>query len=227
MSNPILRKAATGAFEEAIEVLPEGFPTQRTGGRRNFSRHFEELETLKAQAEEIGRLTGFGQGYVLGVETGREDGLKRIRTEMEEAHAALTAETQQELKELNERIAAGLEAWYQATAEAVADLSVVIAEKVLSDTLATDPGKIVKMTMECLAEVTHAHTARVMVDATALPALKKAYDDLLAVSPSLRSLELVADPSIGQGVVIDTDGGRIDGRVSTQIRAIWEAMHHD
>lgn len=166
-----------------------------------------------------GFAAGHSEGYAAGLQTGREQALG-------EAREATSIELQRIAAELDS-IAAGLrkamEQWYRDAEESLALLSIAVAERLIAQELARSDEAARSIVREAIGEVTHAGTARIRVNPFASGALEKYRDELLALAPSVKNLEIVSDSSLGHGCVIETEGGVIDAQIRAKIRRLFEA----
>jgi flagellar biosynthesis/type III secretory pathway protein FliH len=65
--------------------------------------------------------------------------------------------------------------------------------------------------------------ARIRVNPFDVESLNASKEDLMALSTSLRSLEIVDDSAILGGCIIETDGGVVDASVDAQLQRLEAA----
>jgi flagellar assembly protein FliH len=142
--------AALGEPHSAVEPLPEpedidegppppqlGYPTAA------------ELETIHQEAwqggHDAGLAAGLDEGRVRGLEEGRAQGLEEARQRFSEAW--------QPLQSLAGEFSCGLNALENELAQSLLDLSVRLAERLVSAHLAADPAAIEPLLREALASL--------------------------------------------------------------------------
>ncbi|MBS1706827.1 MAG: hypothetical protein JST40_13245 [Armatimonadetes bacterium] len=210
----------SGNVFAALETIPDNFPSIRTAERSGYSRQIEKLKQLQEEAKVRGYKEGYQVGYEEGTKQGRLDGVAAVQMELRDRLEEELSRLGSQLQSLGNEVETGLNSWFTQTSEALAGLSIAIAEKVIAKEVESDPDSIVEMAKEALLDVTHASSARILVGTAGYDILVKHQDALLSHAPSLRTLELIADPHMGPGVIVDTDGGRVDARVSVKLETV-------
>lgn len=174
------------------------------------------LEQLKQQA----RLEGIKEGYAEGLEKGRKEAMRNLKADCE-AHARAFAE---ELNATMGVFQASIQQFYRNAEESLAGLALAIAARIVAREVETSPETALEIAKEAVAEVTHAESATVRLNPFQSEIVRAHADQLLAVSPSLKDVQIVDDPSIAGGCVIESAGGRIDASIEFRVRALMEAM---
>jgi flagellar assembly protein FliH len=96
-------------------------------------------------------------------------------------------------------------------------LAVGIAERVLHQQIALDRGVVVEMAKVAIARLVDKESVTVRVNPGDLERMKEHRDELLD-SGELKNFRIIEDQRVDRGgVVVETDGGTIDARVSTQV----------
>lgn len=230
MSKPgIPGSAAVSAtsFATLVKPVDETFNFPREGRRKSgfsLARLQAELQEVKAEAALEGREEGYQEGYSFGRKVGMRNGQAEALAEGRALNEAQIAEFVAELDQIGESFHAATQRWFQSVEQSLESLAVVIAERILAQELKLNPDAIRGLAQECLAEVTHATDARIRVNSAAYAALHGHQAQLQSIAPSLKHLELIEDPNLTDGVVIDTEGGRVDGLIATRIRAMFEGL---
>lgn len=178
---------------------------------------------LAGRAHQQARQAGYEAGFAQGLEEGVAKG---IAQSLEEARAVRVGELEafaSDLNALRDDATAAIDRWYQESEHALAQLATVIAAKVVAKELASDPELVLAIAREAIQEVTHATSARIRANIADAPSLTRHRDELAALAPSLRGVEIVEDPSIRAGCVIETDGGVVEATVEQKLeRALRE-----
>jgi flagellar assembly protein FliH len=96
-------------------------------------------------------------------------------------------------------------------------LAVGIAERVLHQQIALDRGVVVEMAKVAIARLVEKESITVRVNPGDLERMKEHRDELLD-SGELKNFRVVEDQRVDRGgVLVETDGGTIDARISTQL----------
>lgn len=183
------------------------------GGRLN-----RQLEELREQARAEGYAAGFAQGQEQGRQEGYRDGLEAATAEVERRTRAGLEELAQTLRRVDECFGPLLDRFFANCEEALAPLALAIAARLLARELSADPSAVVGLAREALAEVTHAESARIRVNPFHGAILRQRMPELLAASESLKRIEVVDDPAVAAGVIVDSAGGVIDATLHTRVR---------
>lgn len=211
-------------FDDSMAVENAGNRHKSSGGKLSLSRIQTELEQVKLEASNEGRELGYSEGFNYGMRMGRKTGHAEAHGESKLEHETSLALFLKDLDQLSVSVKQAMAEWMLLAEQELAALSIEIAEKVIAREVSLAPGDVLGIARECLQEVTHADTARVLVNGNAFAALQGRETELLAMAPSLRHVEIVCDPSLSAGVVVDTDGGRIDGLVQTRLRTLIDSL---
>jgi len=194
-------------------------PTKETLSK--MARTDIEIERLKEEAQEsgyaVGKEAGFPvgreAGYLVGYDEGIEKGTELKRLEIE----ALLARTVEKVDEAITR-------WFENAEPGLAQLSVIIAERIVAKELELGPEAILSMVKEAVAEVTHATRATIRVRIADKEILENRHGEILSAAPSIRELLIVDDPDLIGGCTIETDGGVVDATVDMKFNEFLEAI---
>lgn len=159
------------------------------------------VETERAQAQ--------AQGYALGKETAdreMDDMLVTMRNLVEMARAERHKIVENAEPELV-RLAMG------------------IAERVLHQQIALDRGVVVEMARTAIARLVDRESITVRVNPGDLERMRQHRDDMLAGGET-KHVRIIEDQRVDRGgVVVETDGGSIDARISTQLNEAKRVLH--
>jgi flagellar assembly protein FliH len=104
-------------------------------------------------------------------------------------------------------------------------LAVGIAERVLHQQIALDRGVVVEMAKVAIARLVDKESVTVRVNPGDLERMKEHRDELLD-SGELKNFRVIEDQRVDRGgVVVETDGGTIDARISTQVAEAKRVLH--
>ena len=104
-------------------------------------------------------------------------------------------------------------------------LAVGIAERVLHQQIALDRGVVVEMAKVAIGRLVEKESITVRVNPGDLERMKEHRDELLD-SGELKNFRVVEDQRVDRGgVLVETDGGTIDARISTQLNEAKRVLH--
>lgn len=156
----------------------------------------EILARAAAEAEDA-RSRGYAEGY--------EEGLARATEVLATAHAERDA------------LLAGVER------EAV-EVALGAAEKILGREV-VERGAAADIVAQALGAVRRARRVRVRVSPEDLPTLRAQEPALVARLAQGAGFELAEDPAVARGgCVVETESGRVDARLETQLAALRRAL---
>jgi flagellar biosynthesis/type III secretory pathway protein FliH len=199
-------------------------PVSKTEGgskkKLTFANILAELDSLREDAKAEGREIGYQEGFAYGTKKGLKEG-------NDEGHAIWQEQIKQDLIALDEfagEIRSAINRWLEMAEVSIAPLAVEIAEKILQKELELSDDAVTGIAKECFRSINHATTARVIVNTANYAILKKLQTELMMLAPSLRSIEFLEDPTLPDGLVIDTDAGRIEGTTEARIINLREDL---
>lgn len=218
MNGVIQREQVT----EYVAWKPEGWarlvppPTEDEGAPD--SEHTTELEAatrqhladLEQHARERGYERGHAEGWQAGLDRGRQD----IDAELRPQREMLTT--------LYHQVARPLERANRAVEEALAQLAMVVAERLVAHELSLHPERVVSVVRQAL---------QAMPMATDTVTIHLHPDDVALVqsaASSDRPWRLVEDPTLERGECnVVTPRSRLDARLKTRLAAIADAVLGD
>jgi flagellar assembly protein FliH len=104
-------------------------------------------------------------------------------------------------------------------------LALGIAERVLHQQIALDRGVVVEMAKVAIARLIERDTVTVRVNPADLERMREHRDELIAIG-DIKNLRVVEDQRVDRGgVLVDTDAGTIDARISTQVEEARKILH--
>lgn len=204
------------AFTDTLFDVPE---IRRSGSQQ--SKHLNDLRDSVVKSAQI-------EGYAVGLEQGRSEGFG-VGSAEGRAEALILAERERyvmldtfkaELSVVVEQAKAAVPAWCEVAEQALTERVTEICRRIIARELELDRSTILDIVREGMAEVTHARTARLRVNPLDAHTVMKYRDDLLASTRSLESIEVLADPAVTGGCVIETDGGTVGASVETQLEVV-------
>jgi flagellar assembly protein FliH len=104
-------------------------------------------------------------------------------------------------------------------------LAVGIAERVLHQQIALDRGVVVEMARVAIGRLVEKESVTVRVNPGDLERMREHRDELLS-NGEIKNFRVIEDQRVDRGgVVVETDGGTIDARISTQINEAKRVLH--
>jgi flagellar assembly protein FliH len=166
------------------------------------------LKDAKAEAESIAK-----RAEKEGYELGQAAGLAQVR----EAYA----EALNTIDSVADSIVTAADALVSGCECEVAKLAVAVAEKLVRKTIDEDPEAVLCMIREAVRRTEGARTVVMRVSPADLEVVARAHNELIGLSPDLRSLEIVEDARIERGgCVIEMEVGSVDARIDEQLREV-------
>lgn len=211
---------AAAPFREMMAVLqPDFVEAHATSSRKSLGRTAEALERLKLQAKN--------EGYQIGYDEGFEQGRLDAQIAAHEAMARSVNDFAEALDAKSDQVIFAIGQWYVEAEKNLAELAVTIAARILNQEIQLPHDTISALTREAVEEVTHAESIRIRINPFDVPHLEEQRGSLLSAARQLRHVEIVDDPNIRGGCVIESDGGVIDAlidtRLETTLREVREA----
>lgn len=168
----------------------------------------DEAEHRASEIEASAKQAGFEQG--------QHDGRAAAQAEMDEM-----VETMRGLIDMarveRHKIIEGAE-------PEIVRLSVAIAERILHAHVALDPATVLEMTRSAIARIVNRETVTVRINPADIAIMREHRDHLMAMN-DIDNMRLIEDQRVDRGgVLIETEAGTIDAKVSTQLREVRRLM---
>jgi flagellar assembly protein FliH len=191
-----------------------GTPARRMSAT---DRQRSQLESERSQALRQGYDVGFQEGIEAGRKTGRDEGFLKSEAESKEDFRIRLEQFSQDLGHVEDLVVEGVHAWFGHAENQLEALVTDIAREVIREELKISRESVLAIVRRALEEVTLSRQATIRVNPLDVASLRESKELLIASASSLRSLEIVDDPSILGGCVIETDGGAVDATVDGQL----------
>jgi flagellar assembly protein FliH len=170
------------------------------------------LDEAAARSEQIE-----AEARQLGTERGFREGREAADREMNEMLATMRA--------LLEMARVERHALIESAEPEIVRLALGIAERVLHQQVALDRGVVVEMAKSAIARLIERDTVTVRVNPADLERMREHRDELIAIG-DIRNLRVIEDQRVDRGgVVVETDAGTIDARISTQLEEARKVLH--
>jgi len=220
---------ANGAFDAEL-VEPEiDFERVREDARALIDKAAADGEAiLREAAARAQEIVDGANARVAGIESqarsrGHEEGLTAGRTEGR-------AELEEDVAAMHELIQAVREQRNTVIESAESELvrlAMAVAERVVYDHVAIDPNVVLENVRHALTRLVGREIVTVRVNPADAEILRK-HREGTAASTDVEHLRIVEDQRVDRGgVVVETDAGTIDAKVSTQLREARRALTND
>ncbi len=184
-------------------------------------------ETIVTEAEERARgIAGDAERHAAelaqaarrdGRDAGYTDGLAAAQTEM--------ADMLESLRELITAVRDERHVLLASAEPELVRLAVGIAERVLHQQIALDGGVVVEMAKAAIARIVDRDKITVRVNPADIERMRGHRDELLALG-DVRTMRVIEDQRVDRGgVILETDAGSIDAKISTQLNEVRNILH--
>jgi len=192
-------------------------------------RAAEDARTLLADAAERGRaLIAQAGERVLEIESqakasAREQGFAEGRQQIEAETASLIAT----LRELVDSARNERHTVIEGAEPELVRLAMAIAESVVHQHIALDPSVVVENVRNALTRLVSREVVTLRVNPIDLDMIRQ-HRDAIVASHDVEHLRIVEDQRVDRGgVVLETEAGTIDAKISTQLREARKALQND
>jgi flagellar assembly protein FliH len=180
----------------------------------------DQLELLKEQAYQ----EGFQSGFLSGTQMGEAEG-KRAGQATASAEAAAIRSQEAKLffedwEDLRTQFQTAVVEWFEDSEQRMTDLAMDVVRKILASELQLTSDSALNIARSVLSNVTHAKEARIRINSADLALFESHRDELLLISKDLTKFEIVQDPYVQSGVVIETQSGVLDATIETRLELI-------
>ena len=192
-------------------------------------RAAEDARTLLADAAERGRaLVAQAGERVLEIESqakasAREQGFAEGRRQIEAETASLIAT----LRELVDSARNERHTVIEGAEPELVRLAMAIAEGVVHQHIALDPSVVAENVRNALTRLVSREVVTIRVNPIDLDMIRQ-HRDAIVASHDVEHLRIVEDQRVDRGgVVLETEAGTIDAKISTQLREARKALQND
>jgi flagellar assembly protein FliH len=177
-------------------------------------------ERFEVMAQEV-RRRAFQVGYEKGYAQGREEATRECHNILEEHKKALSAAVADLVRDIEDQRRRVM----NDAREEMADLALAVAGRILREEVSSRRDAVMNLVKDALKRVVDKDLVRIRVNTADLDTVKSHRDEIVALVEGIRSLEIVEDRRVGLGgVVVETNAGRVDARIETQLDEIRRAF---
>ncbi len=168
------------------------------------------LELLDDAQARVGQIETDARAK--GFEEGTADGRAAAQAEMDEMLETMRGLIEMARLERHKII--------QGAEPEIVKLAVSISERILNAHIDLQPGAVLEMARSAITRLVGRETVTVRVHPSDLELMRENRDRLMSLN-DIDNLRLIADQRVDRGgVVIDTESGTIDAKISTQLREV-------
>jgi flagellar biosynthesis/type III secretory pathway protein FliH len=207
-------------FAEPVLVPTIDWEAVRAEAREIVDRAVEGSEAmLRDAATRAQALVAQAQAEADGIRVasralGHDEGVAAGRTEIE----AQLAQTVSSLQSLIEEARAQRQIVIESAEPELVRLAMSIAERIVHEQITVDPKVVVDNVRQALTRLVGREVVTLRVNPADLDTIR-AHRDTIANANDVEHLRVVEDQRVDRGgVIVETDAGTIDAKVSTQIR---------
>ena len=217
----IVEDGKTRAFQ-LIQDSKEKVKTEEDSGRAKAEQILDraklEVERMIKEAEmKVAEIEH--EAYQRGYDAGREVGFKKGQGEVRRLIDRLGTIVGKAI-DIREDI-------IQASEKQMVEMILIIARKVIKDEIIERKEIVLNNIREALKRIKDRDRVDIRVNFSDLEITTAHKDELIKLMESLRKVNIFEDSRIDRGgVIIETDVGAIDARISTQLKEIEEAIRN-
>lgn len=166
------------------------------------------------------------EGLQRGIEEGRSQAVSIVREETSFRIQAEVREFGSKLDSVLKDVNSAMNQWYVNAEDGITDLVIEIVKKVLNQEMQTDRSIVKSVVAAALAEVQGQQTAKIRVNPFDVAVVRAYQDDLLSAASGIKHLQIVEDPTLEGGCVVETEGVTIDASFETQLELYANQLRH-
>lgn len=196
--------------ETACEVMKQKAQDQQ---QQILAKAQEEAAAVQEQARQ--------KGYAEGLETGRQDGVKQIRTEQQQIIMDANARAEQSMSAAHEERLTYL----QQAEQDVVNIALRIVEKILPQHFIDVPQVILPLARKALLKIRDQNEIIIHVAPISYDMLLMARTELQSLLEGNATLEIKSDENLQAGdCVLESPNGNVDAKLTTQLEQVKKAL---
>ena len=180
----------------------------------------DQIGLIKEKAYQDGYEAGLSNGTKIGLAEGRKTGFELALQEAQEQRAEESRKFLGECEALQQEFEENLVNWFAQAEQIITEMSMQIVRRILASELELNQQVSLGICKEVLQHITHAKQARIMINPMDYALFESHREELVKQSRELKGVEIVEDPSVKSGVLVETEAGIIDATVETRLELI-------
>lgn len=195
------------AAAEATRIIDEASEDARRiveEARANALQLLRDAEERSRQTEADAKREGFEQGT--------QDGRAAASAEMDEMIQTMRGLVEMARGERHKII--------ESAEPELVRMAIAISERILHAHVAVEPAAVLEMTRSAIARVLERETVTIRVNPADIELMREHREQLMAMN-DIDNLRLIEDQRVDRGgVIVETEGGTIDAKITTQLREV-------
>ena len=176
----------------------------------------EFQQTADAKSAEVANESAEA-AYKQGFEDGRMQGYEEGWAAVQEAADIIRA--------LAGEIQSGLDAIWKGCRDETVELTLAIARKIVGNVAEQYDNLARELVARCMAMTRDQIRIKILVNPRDAEVLRKAKVELMSMAEGVKEIEIAERASVERGgVLIETEGGQVDGRLGEQLDAVEKAL---
>lgn len=195
--------------EDIIEKAKQKAEEIKQSAEDEAGQQAEEIENLKNQSIENGYAEGYQKGYDEGIEAAKQEVNDKIN-----AVDIITSASFKVKKEI-----------IDSAEKEILELSTLIAEKIIRQQLEYKPELMREIVKSAIDQLQDKEEIKIIVNPSLAGILYEFAEDLKEKIKGLKNIKITEDRTIPpDGVIVESNGSRIDGRMETQVAEITRKL---
>lgn len=220
MSRAVYRGGKAQPFTERLPAIDPNAPRPTKVSSALQRTYGGELDRLREQAHVEGYRDGRAKGMEEGIAAGREQAAREatLARAQEAQEYALFLERQQA------QVEQALTDMIESMSARIPELAVAIAARILHERLDVSRESVLAIAASALQEVMHGVSVRLRLNATDAALVESRFEHLLRQAPGVTGVEIVVDPTMAGGCMVETDGGVVDARIEHMLERALQGL---
>lgn len=181
----------------------------------------KEVENSIQTIKDEGFKAGIGEGKKAGAEEAKKEVMAHF-TFLKD----LTQETQREMQRIIQDASREKEELLQKSEPELLALAMEIAKKIVRQEIQMNPTVVLSVARDALQKVLSRSQVHIKANPKDIETLKQYETELRAMLAQVSSFEIAPDDNVGAGgVVIETESGKVDARVTRQFQEMEKSLN--
>lgn len=197
-------------FQHKAESMIQEAEEQAQKIREQIEQEKEQWIQEKQLWIEEAKKSGFEQGLI----EGRNQGFEEYRLRIDEANTMVAHAKNEFVKHIEE------------SEKVILDLGITAAKKILCDTLTGEPEKFLSLVKQTVKEVRENQEIKIIVHPSKYPIILSRKDELDSILAGQVQCYIYGDEQFTENqCVVETENGRIDASIDSQLNMLQEKLH--
>lgn len=180
----------------------------------------DQIDLIREKAYQDGYHAGYENGNRIGLAEGRKTGFEQAQLESNQVRARETSQFFADLDLIHQHLDQSVEAWFQLSETMLTNMAMDVVKRIIATELQINNEVALGICREVLQHITHAKQARIHINPSDYAMFESHREELIRQSRELKEIEIVEDPTVKTGVMVETDAGIIDATVETRLELV-------